>query len=161
MSQANQISVNISAPNLITICVNGMEHGEVQGEFYHYFSEKPVEFYSILDLVRAMENLFDELVFPQASTKSRSFFEKEEELMFRQGRRDKMISSEELLSHRGMAGTFVTCVKFRQRSTWQGDFVWKEKGKKVFFENALEFIGLMMKALNQEGKAEEKENGAL
>ena len=161
MSQTNQTTVNISAPNLLTICVNGREHGEIQGVFYHYFSEEPVVFHSILDLIRGMEDLFEELIFPQSSTKSRSFLEKEEILMFRQGRRDKEIGWDELLSHKGALGTFVTCVKFRQKSTWQGEFFWKEKGQKVFFLSALEFIRQLERAVNQDSMRLDKENGQI
>jgi len=154
MGQTNHKSVNISAPNLITICVNGMEQGELQGVFYHYYSEEPVFFDSILDLIRAMEKLFDDLVFPEASTRARSFFEKETEMVYKRGRKEKNVLWENLLSHKGTLGTFITCVKFRQRSTWQGEFYWKEKEEKVFFLSGLEFIRLLYQAVEESGKAD-------
>lgn len=154
MNQGKQISVNISAPNLLTICVNGMENGEIQGQVYHFYSDEPVCFYSVLDLIRLMERIFDDLVFPQASTKSRSFFEKETEMVYRHERKEKTVLWEELLSHHGTMGTFITCVKFRQRSTWQGEILWKEKERKVFFSNALEFIRQIEMAVNQRLEAE-------
>ena len=150
MNQINKNAVNISAPNLINICVNGLEHGEIQGEFYHYYSKEPVAFQNILELVKAMEKLFDELVFPQASTRSRSFFEKAPENFYRPKREEKRVLWEELLDHSGIAGTFITCVKFRQSSTWQGDLYWKEQGEKMFFSSALEFIRLISRSVNAE-----------
>lgn len=146
MSKVNQKSVNISAPNLLTICVNYMEQGEIQGEFYHYYSEEPVAFSSVLELMRGMERLFDELVFPQASTKTRSFLGKGPEFLSGSGKKEKSVKWEELLSHKGKRGTFVTCVKFRQSSTWQGDFYWVERERKIFFSSALEFFRLLCQA---------------
>jgi hypothetical protein len=156
MNQGKEKSVNISAPNLLAICVNGLENGEIQGRLYHYYGKEPICFFSILDLIRAMENLFDDLVFPQASTKSRSFFEKEAVMVYRRGRKEKTVSWEDMFSHEGTRGTFITCVKFRQRSTWQGDFFWKEKGEKVYFSSALEFIRQLELALNQSQETEER-----
>ncbi|MBE5955373.1 MAG: hypothetical protein E7253_02860 [Lachnospiraceae bacterium] len=159
MNQVNQKAVNISAPNLVNICINGLEHGEIQGEVYHYYSEKPESFSSVVELIRTMEKLFDYLMFPQASTRIRSFWEKENEIYPRRKREDKQVSWEELLAHSGRIGTFITCVKFRQRSTWQGDFFWKEKEQKMFFSSALEFVRLLDQAVNQEQKKEKEEHG--
>ena len=154
MSQVNQRFVNISAPNLLTICINEVEAGELQGEFYHYYSEEPVPFFSVLDLVRSMEKLFDNLAFPQASTVLRSFLEQEKEEGVNSKRKDKMIPWEELLSHEGKKGTFITSVKFRQRSSWQGDFYFKEQERKEFFTSTLEFIRLLDQAVDREQKAD-------
>ena len=154
MNQVSQNSVNISAPNLLTICVNDINEGDMQGEFYHYYSEKPVVFYSVLDLIRSMEKLFDDLAFPQASTRPRSLVEKRAEEDGEVNRKEKLIPWNELLSHTGKKGTFITCVKFRQRSSWQGEIFLKEQERKVFFSSTLEFIRLLDQALNQQQKAD-------
>ena len=147
MNQINVRLVNISTPSLMTICVDSLEEGEIQGRLYHYYDEEPVVFESVLDLLREMEQLCDDIVFPQASTVSRSFFEKEQESFLKIKRKEKEVAWEKLLSQEGKKGTFITCVKFRQRSTWQGDFLWKEKEEKIFFSTALEFVRLLTQAL--------------
>ena len=154
MSQVNQRFVNISAPNLITICVNDRKDGEIQGEFYHYYREEPVVFFGVLDLIRSMEALFDDLAFPQASTRPRSFLDQATKEFVRQKRKGKLISWEKLSDHSGGMGTFITCVKFRQRSSWQGEFFFKEQERKVFFSSTLEFIRLLNQSLEQERKAD-------
>ena len=150
MSRVNQRYVNISAPNLLVICVNNMEEGEIQGEFYHYYSEESVRFFSVLDLIRSMEKLFNDLAFPQASTRPRSFLEQRAEAFVDLKRKDKIIPWEELFAYTGKKGTFITCVKFRQRSAWQGEFFYKEQERKVFFSSTLEFIRLLEQALIRE-----------
>lgn len=152
MSQINQRFVNISAPNLITICVNDRKEGEIQGEFYHYYSEEPIVFFSVLDLIRSMEALFDDLAFPQASTRPRSFLEQETKEFVHPKRKEKLISWEKLSDQSGKMGTFITCVKFRQRSSWQGDCYLKEQERKEFFSSTLEFIRLLDQTVEQEQK---------
>ena len=147
MSQTIQNSVGISAPNLITICVNNTEYGEIQGEFYHYYDKNPIVFHSVLELIREMERFFDDLAFPQTSNRGRSFLEKEKPVDIK--RKEKQILWEELMNHSGRKGTFITSVKFRQRSAWQGEFFWKEKDEKMSFSSALTFIRLIDESVAQ------------
>jgi len=44
-------------------------------------------------------------------------------------------------------GTFEVSVKFMQNSTWQGEILWVEKGKKQNFRSSLEMLKLMDEAL--------------
>ena len=155
MSQIIQNSVGISAPNLLAICVNNAEYGEIQGEFYHYYDKEPIGFCSILELIREMERFFDDLAFPQTSNRGRSFLEKENEIPVDIKRKEKQILWEQLMNHSGRRGTFITSVKFRQRSAWQGEFFWKEKNEKISFSSALEFIRLIDERVAQADEKEE------
>ncbi len=148
MSQ-KRYPVNISALNLINICVEDKKEGEIQGVFYHYYDESPVAFFSITELIRKMEGLFDELVFPQASTRLRSFFDKEEEPQMKLNRPEKRIDPDELMEKSGRKGSFITCVKFRQKSTWQGEIFWKEEETRLSFSNTLEFIRKLDRAVSE------------
>ena len=140
MSQTEYKQVNISAPNLLNICVDGVENGEIQGRIYHYYGEEPERFESVLQLIWVMERYYDRLIFPQSSTETRSFLKERTGPAVNIMKRDKLISADTLISQTGKIGTFVTNVKFRQCTTWKGEFWWKEKAIKVFFSSTLEFI---------------------
>ena len=147
MSQVKRYPVNISAPNLLSICVDGLENGEMQGRMYHYYGEDPEYFESVIQLIRKMDQLYDRLVFPQASTETRSFLGKKSGLSPVPVKKEKMISSDDLIAQTGKIGTFVTNVKFRQCTNWQGEFWWKEREEKVFFSSTLELVRLIDRAV--------------
>ena len=69
-----QYPINISAPDLVNVCVDESCDGEVAGRLYHCYRKEELCFSNLVQLLRMMEKFFDEIQFPQASTKSRSFF---------------------------------------------------------------------------------------
>lgn len=145
MENKKQPQINISMPNLVNICVDEREHGEISGRIYHCYDKEAVPFYNIVELLRKIEDLYDRICFPQASTKTRSF--KETETAGRIVRPEKVVMQQDVIRYRGTIGSFVTCVKFRQNSTWQGELFWMEKGIKRQFANTLDFIKILDSAL--------------
>lgn len=51
MSRKNIASMNLSSPNLVNVCIDTLENGEIRGRMYHYYGEQPVRFESILQLL--------------------------------------------------------------------------------------------------------------
>ena len=140
MSSVSNYKINISAPNLINICVDNNEQKEISGRLYHCYQEEPVLFANVVELIREIESLFDRIAFPQASTKTRSFGENAQPNSGPVVRPEKVVPQDQVILHNGQRGTFITCVKFRQNSTWQGETYWKEKNQQMRFTNLLEFI---------------------
>ena len=136
-----QFRVNISAPNLLNICLDCLENGEMKGRIYHCYQEEPVKFVSVVELITIAESLFEEIQHPQASTKTRTFEEKTNTYPLL--KLNKKVSQEDLIQHRGEKGTFILHVQFRQGSTWQGELSWIEKEEHYQFHNLLEFIKIM------------------
>lgn len=145
MENKKQTQINISMPNLINICVNERMHGEISGEIYHCYEKEPMLFSNVVEMLRKIEDLFDRICFPQASTKTRSFYETPP--AGRTIRPEKVVMQQDVIQYRGTVGSFVTCVKFRQNSTWQGELFWMEKGIKRQFANTLDFIKILDSAL--------------
>lgn len=142
--------MNPSAPNLIVVCVDQTENGDIGGRFYHCYGKEPVVFSSIIELITKADRFFDEIAFPQASTETRSFVEKKKETerrAYNRKRPERTVDAEELLSHRGKRKSFAIWVKFRQKSTWQGELVWLEEEKRVSFMNMLELLRQIDKVL--------------
>ncbi|HAK18098.1 MAG TPA: hypothetical protein DCQ39_01470 [Lachnospiraceae bacterium] len=44
---------------------------------------------------------------------------------------------------RGGQATFIVQIKYRQNATWQGDVVWAEQNRKVYFRSALELMKII------------------
>lgn len=143
MENVKRPHINISAPNLINICIDQQVSGEISGRLYHCYSEKPVEFQNIIELLRETERLFDSIGFPQASTKTRSFMNQPSSQEIRVQKPEKKAAQEEIAKYTGERGTFITSVRFRQNSTWQGELYWAEKERIQKFSNILEFIRLI------------------
>ncbi len=88
--------------------------------------------------------IFDRISFPQASTKPRYFVKPDEVL----GPKPvKSVAQEDVIRFTGSLATFITCVKFRQNSAWQGEVFWVEKGEPYRFFSTLEFIKLVDRGL--------------
>ena len=145
MDKRNQLQINISMPNLINICVGQKVDGEISGEIYHCYAKEPMRFSNVVEMIKKIEDLFDRICFPQSSTKLRSFCETSQ--TSRMLRPEKVLMQQDVIEYRGTLGSFVTCVKFRQNSTWQGEIFWMEKSIKRQFTNTLDFIKILDNAL--------------
>ena len=140
MSSLKQYRINISAPNLVNVCIDNNENGDMRGRMDCCYDKEPILFSSVIDLLRKMENLFDAISFPQASTRTRMFRQNKEANARPQTKLEKVVSQEEIIKHTGRMGTFITSVRFRQNSTWQGDVFWMEEESMYQFADSLEFI---------------------
>lgn len=144
MENRQQYHINISAPNLVNICVDQSIDDEMSGRLYHCYEKDYVKFSNSLQLIKLMESLFDQISFPQSSTESRYFVEPERKMVPKPA---KVADQEEIIAHTGKAATFVVYVQFRQKATWQGEVTWVEQKITKQFVSTLEFIKLLDNAL--------------
>lgn len=135
-----QHAINISAPNLVNICVDESFSGEISGRMYHCYQSDPVLFSNLVQLLRIMEKLFDDIQFPQSATKSRSFFNANMQI---QKEKIKLIDQKEIIQQAGKKSTFIIIVQFRQNSTWQGELYWVEQKEKQHFSSTLDLIKIL------------------
>ena len=70
--------LNISASNIVNVCIDNIDGVERSGRFYCYYSEEPIFFRSIHELFRYMERFMNELNFPQSSTELRTYEDKQQ-----------------------------------------------------------------------------------
>ena len=75
MEQKHPIAWHV--PNLINICIDSVDDGEMTGKIYHCYSEEAIAFSNIIRMIETVEEFFDCLQFPQAATQTRSFHRKE------------------------------------------------------------------------------------
>lgn len=147
-----QYRINTAAPNLVTICIDQISDGEYSGRLYHKYKNEAVPFRESGQMISILDRFYDEINYPQASTRYRSFQKKK-----RNGTEDalskdrqepiQVMSAEEVLKHQGAEATFVLHVQFRQNSTWQGKLVWVEEEAEEAFCSVLELLKLLDGAL--------------
>ena len=144
----NRINVNISAPNLINICVDSAFCHNYTGRLYHKYQMEPERFSDIGQLLGLVEMVCDMSGYPQSTTQDRSFRKKQENTSGKEA--SQVADMNEMLEQKGDLATFVVHVKYRQHSTWQGEVVWAEKNEKRTFRSALELLKLIDNALDDE-----------
>lgn len=142
--------------NLVNLCMDIYTMERQQGRFYHLYDDRPVEFTSLVEALKKMNDLYDKLDFPQASTELRSFLvdrrkrkpEAENSRLTKWPEKKRkeakeMASLEQVIEHRGVGATFIIRVKYRQNSSWQGEVTWVDGQKKEYFRSALELVKLL------------------
>ena len=70
--------IGIAAPDIVCICVDSREEGDIQGRAYHCYQKEPVVFEDVFQLIRIIDSLMEWLDYPQASVVNRSFVQKTE-----------------------------------------------------------------------------------
>ncbi len=135
----------IGTPNGVVLCVDREpRHGLLGGRLYHGYHDGPVEVTSFLEMTQIMEHLFNELQFPRAGLKDRSFIEEDAKAGDgRKKEKERIMSDKELLMQRGELGTFIIRVQQRQAGTWQGRVTWVDQNKSIRFRSIFELIKLI------------------
>lgn len=123
---------------LMRICVDKYENRVPVGRLYNPFCPEGMQFTSLMELILEMENLQDEMQFPQPFTSRRSFSEAPTVRLGVVG-----TSSQEM----GRCATFQVRILFRQNASWQGSVLWIENQVEESFRSVLELILLMDSAL--------------
>jgi hypothetical protein len=141
--------VNYRAINLVSVCVDGVEDGEIVGRIYNRYSEEHTLLHGVGGLLTMMEELFDAIKFPQASTSHRSFKSKRAEKAAATASAStpaptpEINSSIDIRSYRGKKGTLLIYVRSRQNTSWQGAVLWEELGVTLEFRSVLELLKLI------------------
>lgn len=120
------------------VCIDSYEDGVPVGRFYNPGCGDAVPFQSLSQLLIKLNDLLDEMQFPQSFTISRAFSEQRMPLG------DKGPSC---MEQEGKLATFGVRILFRQNASWQGSVTWLEKSREESFRSALELIFLMNSAL--------------
>lgn len=134
------VKMNLSAPNVVNVCVDRRSSEACTGRLYCRYTEESIPFQNEYHLLKILEELMDRIGYPQSSVEMRSYRKKDRVFGELPG---IMIRGEEIFQKRGRLGTFVIHVRYRQNATWQGDAAWLEKGTVKPFRSALELLKMM------------------
>ena len=121
------------------ICVDSYENGVPVGRFYNPYCSEGVLFHGVMELLKKMETMLDQMSIPQSFSAVRSFAEKPV---------IKLAEPSGKNLHTGKVATFATKILFRQNASWQGSISWIEGQREEPFRSVLEMLLLMDSAIN-------------
>lgn len=157
------------SPNVVNLCIDNYDMEKQCGRLYHQYTEEPFRFSSLFEALKRMDELYDDLRFPEATTRTRSFLEKSggEKRKYLWGelessadiqekkRREirKAVSFDSVTGQRGKDATFIIRVQYRQHSSWQGEVTWVDGRKRDWFGSVLELVEWVDTAIRHAGKS--------
>ena len=123
------------------VCVDDRKDGRFSGRLYNPYWEGGVPFSSVMEFLTRMEELLDQMQFPQSFTAKRTFGGTPA-----QG----TVSPTSLNVRQGKEATFYLKVLFRQNASWQGTVKWVEAGQEESFRSVLELLLMMDSAASSQ-----------
>lgn len=140
-----QETINIAAPNLVNICIDGTDGMEKTGRMYCYYQEEPIHFRNSHELMRMMGELMNGLNYPQPSVELRTYSDRKQS----SGNSEKIPSApdmkirQKMLEQRGKLATIAVYVQYRQSATWQGVAYHLTDASREEFYSELEFLKII------------------
>lgn len=121
------------------IQVTGYDNKNFEGTLQNAYYEERKTFTNLTQLLFLIENLQDDLQYPQKGMETRSF----------KGEATPPIQLPQMEAPTGAPkATFKLHLLFRQNASWQGSIIWLEEGVEAQFRSALEFVFLMDSVLD-------------
>lgn len=130
------------------ICVDSYEDRVPRGKLFNPALEKGKPFESLMQFLLEMEDLLNEMQFPQPFMVTRRFSAQNSGVPPAHPEEGPLA---------GKLATFAVKVIFRQNASWQGCVTWLEGGEEESFRSALELLFLMDSAMSdraQDGKTQ-------
>lgn len=124
-----------------TLCIDSCENGVLTGRLYNPFFQEGRTFLSLTQFLWEMEQVLNEMNFPQSSSPIRTFLPAEE----------RAAGPSEPDFRKGEVATFELRILFRQNVSWQGSLRWLETKQEQNFRSVLELIFLLSSALEGTG----------
>ena len=125
------MTIEKSLPNMVMVCVDGVENGDIYGRYFHRYKKEETFFPDSATLVIEMERFYDAIGYPQAATKTRKFMERKGGRIPAKEHMAVISNGQDLIQLRGKLATFLVGVTSRQngREMWSG---WSRKSGSIF-----------------------------
>lgn len=127
------------------LCIDSYDNCEMRGQLFHPALDGGLSFNSVMQLLLAMEELLDDMNFPQSFNETRSFAKSPPIGVTPQA---------DLSQRRGKKASFLLKVLFRQNASWQGSVTWLDHDREESFRSVLELLLLLHSALCEERGAD-------
>ena len=114
------------------LCVDSYDNSVLQGRFFNPYDKDGQSFTSASDFLVKMENMLDEMHFPEAFNAIRTFA-------------PKTVTASEAgeTTKSGKLATFAIRILFRQNASWQGSVTWLEGNADQSFRSFMELLLLI------------------
>ena len=116
------------------VCVDSYENQVPVGRICNLFYPDEIPFHGVMDFIKKIEAMLDQMNFPQAFSSVRTFAKSP--VMDSRTPQDGKAS-------KGAVATFSLRVLFRQNTSWQGSVAWLEGKREESFRSVLELLLLM------------------
>lgn len=134
------MTIEKSLPNMVMVCVDGVENGDIYGRYFHRYKKEETFFPDSATLIIEMERFYDDIGYPQAAIKTRKFIERKGGRIHAKEHMAIISDSQTLMQFRGKLATFLVGVTSRQNASWQGDVVWMEQQIRKHFCSDMELV---------------------
>ncbi len=134
------MTIEKSLPNMVMVCVDGVENGDIYGRYFHRYKKEETFFPDSATLIIEMERFYDDIGYPQAAIKTRKFIERKGGRIPAKEHMAIISDSQTLMQFRGKLATFLVGVTSRQNASWQGDVVWMEQQIRKHFCSDMELV---------------------
>ena len=125
------------------LCVDSYDNCVPVGRLYSVTCPEGISFHGVIDLIKKMEGILEQLKFPQAFEKIRTFADAPVlEVDTRAAPKEQ----------RGAVATFSLAILFRQNSSWQGSLAWMEGKREECFRSVLELLYLIDSAISSQNE---------
>ncbi len=124
---------------ITVVCIDEYDKKVPCGRIYNNYLEKGVEFAGVIDLLKKIEQLLEEMNCPQSFSERR---------VFRPSNVPPVSSVVEDDVKEGKIATFSIRLLFRQNASWQGSVIWHEGKSEESFRSVLELLLLIDSALS-------------
>ncbi len=129
-----------SLPNMVMVCVDGVENGDIYGRYFHRYKKEETFFLNSAMLFSEVEQFYDIIGYPQSATRTRNFIEREREKVPAKEHMTVVYDSQTRMQFRGELATFLVGVTSRQNASWQGEVVWMEQQIRKHFCSDMELV---------------------
>ena len=145
------MTIEKSLPNMVMVCVDGVENGDIYGRYFHRYKKEETFFPDSATLVIEMERFYDAIGYPQAATKTRKFMERKGGRIPAKEHMAVISDGQDLIQLRGNLATFLVGVTSRQNASWQGDVVWMEQKIRKHFCSDMDLMVFVDEAVKKSG----------
>lgn len=145
------MTIEKSLPNMVMVCVDGVENGDIYGRYFHRYKKEETSFLNSAMLFSEVEQFYDIIGYPQAAMRTRKFIEREREKVPAKEHMTVIYDSQILMQFRGKLATFLVGVTSRQNASWQGDVVWMEQKIRKHFCSDMDLMVFVDEAVKKSG----------
>lgn len=143
------MTIEKSLPNMVMVCVDGVENGDIYGRYFHRYKKEETFFPDSATLVIELERFYDAIGYPQAATKTRKFMERKGGRIPAKEHMAVISDGQDLIQLRGNLATFLVGVTSRQNASWQGDVVWMEQKIRKHFCSDMDLMVFVDEAVKK------------
>lgn len=145
------MTIEKSLPNIVMVCVDGVENGDIYGRYFHRYKKEETFFLNSAMLFSEVEQFYDIIGYPQAAMRTRNFIEREREKVPAKEHMAVISDGQALIQLRGNLATFLVGVTSRQNASWQGDVVWMEQKIRKHFCSDMDLMVFVDEAVKKIG----------